>query len=273
MREWDPEQLRRLQQVEMEILGILDRICSENRIRYYLGSGTCLGAMRHGGMIPWDDDIDVYLHRQDYRRLLALLPETLPDGYFLQTPDSDPEYMYAFAKIRKEDTAYVQEALRDIPMHHGIYIDLFPVDGSPRGPAARQWHRARLFFLKRAAIGHILPRKIERVFFGLLYRLVPRKSFLRMYERCCQRYDSSETGMCLCGASDYAYRRERVPLKAYGEGTRVPFGGMSLPVPDDADTYLTIMYGDWRTPPPEAARVSQHAPWLVDFEHAYHPRI
>ncbi len=271
MSDWTAEQLHRLQAAEMEILEILDGICTSSRVRYYLASGTCLGAMRHGGMIPWDDDIDVYLHREDYERLITLLPGLLPPGYFLQTMDTDPEYLYTFAKIRKDGTAFVQEALRDIPMHHGIYIDLFPVDGAPRGAMARQIQRAKLFFLKRVSIGHILPRKAERIAYGILYRFCPRKRFLRMYDRYCRRYDSARTGYCLAGTSDYAYRRELVPRSVYGEGRRVPFGPLSLPVPDDPDTYLTTMYGDWRTPPPEADRMSQHAPWRIDFEHEYHP--
>ncbi len=271
MTEWTPADLQRLQATELEILAVLDDICTRHEIRYYLGAGSCLGAMRHGGMIPWDDDIDVYLHRADFERLSALLPQALPPGYFFQTADTDPAYLYPFAKIRKDNTAFVQTALRDIPMHHGIYIDLFPVDGAPRNPLRRRWHAARLLFLKRIAIGHILPRRMERAVYALLYRLRPRVRWQRAYARYCQRYDSQQTGLCLCATSDYAYRRELLPRSVYGQGRRVPFGPLSLPVPDDADTYLTVMYGDWRTPPPVHARGSQHAPWHLSFDRAYHP--
>ena len=271
MADWTPDQLHRLQATQMEILEILDGICTAQGIPFFLSSGTCLGAMRHGGMIPWDDDIDVNLHREDYDRLMELLPELLPDGYTLQTPETDPEYMYLFAKIRKSGTAFVQEALRDIPMHHGIYIDLFPVDGAPRGFLARQIHRMSLFFLKRVSIGHILPRQVERRTYRFLYFFYTRKKFLKLYDRCCRRYDSRVTGVSLNATSDYAYRRESVPREVYGKGTRVPFGRLSLPVPQDTERYLTTMYGDWRTPPPEADRLSQHAPWKIDFEHEYRP--
>ncbi len=269
--DWTPADLQRLQQTEMEMLALLDDICAAHDIRYYLAAGSCLGAMRHRGMIPWDDDIDVYLHREDYDRLSALLPQALPPGYFFQSAATDPAFMYPFAKIRKNNTAFVQEALRDIPMHHGIYIDLFPVDGAPRQPLLRFWQSVRLLFLKRIAIGHILPRRAERALYALLYRFLPRPRWQRLYERCCRRYDSRQTGLCLCAASEYAYRRELLPRAVYGRGRRVPFGPLSLPVPDDADTYLTVMYGDWRTPPPEHARGSQHAPWHLSFDREYHP--
>lgn len=271
MKSWDRETLDKLQQEEMGILAELDRICTEYGIPYYLAAGSCLGAIRHAGMIPWDDDIDLFLHREDYERLLAVLPEALSSAYFLQTMDTDPEYMYPFAKIRKNDTSFVQEALRDIPMHHGIYIDLFPVDGAPQGGMARQRHRFWLFFYKRVSIGHILPRRIERIAYGFLYVFCSRKKLLRKYDRYCRRYDSRKTGWCQTGTSDYAYRRELVPRESYGEGRRVPFGALTLPVPDDAETCLTIMYGDWETPPPEAERLSQHAPWIIDFDKEYKP--
>lgn len=271
MAEWTPEQLERLQQVEMEMLALLDHICTEHGIHYYLAAGTCLGAMRHAGMIPWDDDIDVYLHREDYEKLAKILPGALPAGYFYQSAETDPAYLYPFAKIRKDGTAFVQEALRDLRMHHGIYIDLFPVDGAPKSALLRQWQRAKMFFLKRVSIGHILPRKVERIAYGLLYKLVPRIKWQRKYDRYCRRYDSLKTGYSLCAASDYAYRRELVPRAVYGDGKRMPFGTLSLPVPDDAETYLTTMYGDWRTPPPPEARLSQHAPWRISFDEEYHP--
>ena len=120
--------LRRHQLRMLEILKEIDRICQKHRIDYWLSSGTLLGAVRHGGFIPWDDDLDIEMERKDYLRLLQLLPEELNDAYLLQTHGTDPGFISTYAKIRDKYSA-ITEHEEDINYRYkGIFIDIFQME-------------------------------------------------------------------------------------------------------------------------------------------------
>ena len=117
------------QKIMLEMLSIAHKICEENHIRYFLDGGTLLGAIRHDGFIPWDDDVDISMPRKDYERFLEIAPRLLPEGYFLQTTETDPGIDIPFAKIRKKGTLLLEfQEDGSEPYHHGIYIDIFPFD-------------------------------------------------------------------------------------------------------------------------------------------------
>lgn len=118
----------KVQKVLLELLSVIDGICRENNLRYYLFYGTLLGAIRDGGFIPWDDDADVVMPREDYEKLLSLPVSKWPDGYFLQSPYSEKYGRFAFSKLRKNNTACIDPHHRHIKMHQGIFLDIFPLD-------------------------------------------------------------------------------------------------------------------------------------------------
>ena len=120
--------IKEVQAVELEILIEFDRICKKNSIPYQLFAGTLLGAIRHKGFIPWDDDIDVCLLRKDYERFLHVSKNDLNDSYYLQTCFSDPASIVQFAKIRKKGTVFRNLSDLDNTYETGIYIDVFPLD-------------------------------------------------------------------------------------------------------------------------------------------------
>lgn len=130
---YNPEgsDLRNLQLRMLEILKAVDRICRKYDIPYWLGSGTLLGAVRHKGFIPWDDDLDIEMLRDDFIRLLAILPEELPVSMSLQTDQTDPNYVYLYAKVRDrnsyiKETCVINQNLKD----QGAFIDIFPIEAS-----------------------------------------------------------------------------------------------------------------------------------------------
>lgn len=128
---FNPEgsQIRRQQMVMLEMVKELDRICRKHDIPYFLYGGTLLGAIRHNGFIPWDDDLDVGLLRQDYQRLMRVLPSELPEHIALQTNDTDPNYFYFFAKLRNRRSLLEEECPYDqVFRERGVYIDIFPFD-------------------------------------------------------------------------------------------------------------------------------------------------
>ena len=131
MSAYSLEELRKIQLIETETLKEIISICNKLQIEYFLIGGTCLGAIRHDGFIPWDDDIDIGMRRDDYNRFLRDAPSLLNAQYFLQTPESDKKSVYSYAKLRVNGTRFVEYCVRDVNMHNGIFCDIFPFDEVP----------------------------------------------------------------------------------------------------------------------------------------------
>ena len=127
------DQLQSLKDRERDMLKTFVDICNKHSIKYFVQGGTLLGTVRHGGFIPWDDDVDVSLPRDEYERFLAVAEKELPEYYFLQTKDTDPEYPNNFAKIRDSRTTFLESSAKNLNINHGAYIDIFPLDNYPSG--------------------------------------------------------------------------------------------------------------------------------------------
>ena len=125
------DKLRKLQLMQLEILEIVDVICHENNIQYSLYAGTLLGAARHQGFIPWDDDLDICMTRDNYERFLVIWDRVKPEGYILQNKENTPDFTQSFTKIRKEHTTFLQYDWEREKYHTGIFIDIFPFDKMP----------------------------------------------------------------------------------------------------------------------------------------------
>ena len=127
------EQMQLLRQKELELLKIFIEVCDKLQLNYFAVEGTLLGAVRHQGFIPWDDDIDVGMMRQDFEVFVQQAGKLLPEGFFLQTHQTDPEYAQHFAKLRNSDTVFLETTYKNLNINHGIYIDIFPFDVYPDG--------------------------------------------------------------------------------------------------------------------------------------------
>ena len=121
-----------LQKALLEIFKAFVAVCEKHHLRYYLIGGTCLGAVRHKGFIPWDDDIDVGLPREDYEKFIQLQDEFKDTPYFIQTWKSDPKYIYGYAKLRNSNTTYIENFYKHFQFNQGLWIDIFPIDGFSR---------------------------------------------------------------------------------------------------------------------------------------------
>ena len=128
----DGSLLRRQQLRMLELLEVIDVICRKHQIPYWLSSGTLIGAARHKGFIPWDDDLDIEMLRSDYLRLLKVLPQELPDNLALQTNETDPNYIFIYGKLRDKDSHLEETNSYDRILYYtGIYIDIFPLEKIP----------------------------------------------------------------------------------------------------------------------------------------------
>lgn len=231
----DCSDLRRLQLRMLEILKEVDRICKKHDIPYWLSSGTLLGAIRHGGFIPWDDDLDIEMLRDDYIRLLNILPDELSDKYVLQTEDSDPNYVYLYAKIRDKNSfikekCQVNQSLK----HQGAFIDIFPLEPSSLNICKIS---AKLF--NRFCFNQVLCTGIRRWFyhlsrFILLNLVFPSFRSISKLKRDVHLYHT-------LGVNFMAFRvyEEIFPLK------NAKFEDMEFPIPEDSDSYLKRLYGDY----------------------------
>ena len=145
----DDVTLRKVQLVQLEIAKEIKAICERNNIEFFLESGTLLGAVRHGGFIPWDDDLDLGMTRSNYNKFIECASKELDNKYFLQTVDTDENYPLAFCKIRKNNTIYMEKAHEHTSFHNGIFVDVFPYDNIPDDDKIFKKIKKRLKFAKR----------------------------------------------------------------------------------------------------------------------------
>ena len=255
--------IRDIQRVELHILQEVRRVCEEHGIGYFLDAGTLLGAARHQGFIPWDDDVDLGMLRADYDRFCAIAPSALSPRFFLQTPATDPASLVPFAKVRMNGTRYVGVGLEGRPMHQGFSIDIFPYDTVADGATfqracrACRW-RSRLYLLRFAPLEH--PRT-ARQRIGCLaaqaLRRLPERWFTAPLSALAARFadDEGEVVTCL----QYLAEPPRYAIDDVLPFGELPFEGQPYPVMAQWERCLEALYGDWRQLPPEDERTWHRA--------------
>ena len=251
-----------LQQHQSALLKLLvefDRVCRVLEIPYVLFAGTLLGAVRHQGFIPWDDDLDVLMLREDYQRFLAQAEGILNREEFFLQKEFSSHWPLFFSKLRLNGTACLEKYHpKDPSTHQGIYIDIFPCDRA----AATEMGRKLQFFASKVVIaksldarGYDTDSRGKKLFMALC-RLLPAAPFLALTRR--GRADSPLVHTFLAGAR--SYHKNVFPRSWLEQRSNAVFSGLSFPVPGDWDALLHLLYGDYMTlPPPEERQLKQHA--------------
>ncbi|MBR2965583.1 MAG: LicD family protein [Clostridia bacterium] len=256
-----PEERREIQRGSLEALKELKRLCDKHGLRYYLVAGTLLGAVRHGGFIPWDDDVDVAMPRSDYKRLESLAKKELSPNFFYQTEKTDKHSPFFFAKLRKDGTSVTEFLFRGSKMHTGCYVDIFPLDRCPsREKRARRFFKLTSFFtcalIAKTSDNFVCEYTKKGALFAFsVMKKLPRciLLFLRNAVRVYYTLTSSKKVICTVAGS-YGYPRETYPSEWFDERAELKFEDEVFPVPKEYDKALTHMYGDYMTPPPENER-------------------
>ena len=251
-------------EVQLSILNFIDKVCEENHLRYYLCGGTLIGAIRHHGYIPWDDDIDIMLPRGDYRKLVELLKDH--PKYKCLSMYTQEDYFYPFAKVVDTDTSMVEHNADLQIENYGVYVDLFPVDGLPSDRAKNHRYYKKVMRLRNRyylAISN-RPWKSRNPLKSILLRLlfiyskaVGWRYLLEKLDRLSQRYDFESSELVGVPCAGYG-ERETYHRSLYEKTLRVPFEQYSFNIPAGYDEYLTCLYGDYMQIPPKEKQVTRH---------------
>lgn len=264
------EQLKVLQQTELEIFKEFVSVCETLGIRYYLLAGTLLGAVRHQGFIPWDDDIDVGILREDYERFLAQAGKLLPSHLFLQTYKTDKGYHQPFAKIRNSNTAFIELSVKDNPMNHGVFIDIFPLDRCNLEVRKSFAYRLkeRIYSMRASSLMRNYKLDAKRRLIRAVCMLICPSAH-KAVEKLDKLHRSMPDGKMLVNFSGVYGEREIAPAEWYGAGVKIEFEGITVTVPKEYDKLLRQIYGDYMTPPPPEKRVTTHQTCIIDTERSY----
>ena len=278
-RELTPEEFRHLQLVELELLAEVDRVCRKHNINYVINGGTLLGAVRHKGYIPWDDDADVVMLREDYERFKSVSSDLNPDICFLQDHETDPEYRWGYSKMRRTGTAYVRLGQEHMKYKTGICIDIFPLDDVPISTAGQVIQDAFCYCCRKilwSEVGKYQEKGIKRLWVRLLSHISPDTVFgwLKPYVRK-SRNDSPNRVRCLLFPSFgkiYIHNpikiRYGIPKEWVTERAEFDFEGHRFYGTKDYDGILKYTYGDYMTLPPEDKREPHGPVSYLDFGQA-----
>jgi lipopolysaccharide cholinephosphotransferase len=260
-----PVSLDELRRLQRGILLEVDRVCRAEGIVYYLAYGTLLGAVRHGGFIPWDDDVDVMLPRADYERFLDRFAAVAPEHLSVGCPATQAAWPLPYAKV-SDDRTQLWEPL-EVPVALGVNIDVFPVDRLPVSRVRRRWQAVVLRMLLWALELRYITVQRGRGWHSAFairvvkpaLRLVPVQRLVAAVTRRALgsgRYSSGDAARAGVRVGSYDWS---VPAASLGEPTELSFEGVRCLAPRDPDRVLTALYGDYRRLPPEDRRVSEHA--------------
>lgn len=253
----------------LSMLKALDTVCKRYSIPYMLFAGTALGAVRHGGFIPWDDDLDVILLRADYERLLDAAARDLDSRLYYLQRENSPHWPMQFSKLRLNGTTCMEKYHpRDTQIHQGVYIDIFPCDALSDHPLWRrvQFLASKVVIAKALyARGYETNSRVKRLFLQFC-RLLPREPFQRL----CVGSIHGETQMVhsFLGASS-RYRKSVYPRCWFTETVLLPFEDAQFPVSAHYDALLTTLYGDYMTPLTPEQRVCKEHVAILDLHRPY----
>lgn len=254
----------------LDILIQVDEIAWKNHIHYVLDAGTLLGAVRHGGFIPWDDDLDIALTRRDFKKLKKACQNELGSNYFWQDKFSDKNFPLDIAKVRRSNTNYVEKRWDGLSIHHGIYIDIFPMDKTiplfhgVQGGWLRFWQRVRA---RKLGLAPYANSRLEKVLSSsvsvFLMKLIPNLLLKWLIEISIRALNFLPLRF-VNKLSHWGLNRPIYPMSLFMDSIDGDFEGHKFPIPRNYDLYLRQRYGNYLEMPSKEQRKPSHN--IVSFD-------
>lgn len=263
------KELRKLQLIELNILKEIHQVCKKNEIKYWLTGGTLIGAIRHNGFIPWDDDVDIAMGREDYNKFLLVAPRELKPEFYVQSWEYEPNFGVPYTKIRKNNTILKEAGSQNADIHQGIFVDVFVYDKFPLKKTDFIKVKFSMQILLRMLIvkSGITPWKgIDRTspywwFFFLPFRVMAKfvnfNYMKKMYKNCVQKANHTDSKWIFnsCESND---EKHPIPEEYVKKVVLHRFEDAQFYIPAEYDKLLRHFYGDYMQLPPPEKREGHH---------------
>lgn len=260
----DTATLKKVWTIQTEILDEIVKICQHHGLAYYLIYGSLIGAVRHGGFIPWDDDLDIMMPRKDYQIFLKAAQEELPAAYFLQCDETEEDYWLNFAKVRKNNTLFEEPSAKFMgeKTHKGIFVDIFPFE-AVKDPDSGSLHLRAIFakainetrYLKKGMLGS--DSMNYKALDGVL-KYLSHRTLAKWYRWLVMRKDTENCKYYLDLFTSRSYRDSLYPVSYFDDGIQMKFMDREYTIPVQYDALLTKEYGNYREIPSPEERVNHN---------------
>jgi len=268
--------LQKLQDAEFEVLLEVRRICEKHGLTYYISGGTFLGAVRHQGFIPWDDDVDIALPRSDYQKFVKIVQEELPEGMEFKAFNTDPEYRHPVARICTDKVKILNHSFTEARVEPA-WVDIFPLDGMPKNSLLRKIHKVRLLW-RRVTIGWANYKNLQEekpnrpwyekflMFIGKTLKPGRFMNLIKEYEKlekALMKYPDTQSDVYMNFNGAYRFNSIMEKSVYYRDGAKYNFRGELFNAPENYDAYLTKIYGDYMKLPPVEVR-NKHCTEVIE---------
>lgn len=250
----------KLQLTQMEIMDEVHRVCCENNITYYIIGGTALGAIRHGGYIPWDLDIDIAMPRADYDKFAEISSSVLSNRFRYRNFKNTKNFMYPHSLVCINNT-FLSTKYGKLNQHEanvGIYLDIFPLDVAPVDKTLQKQQEKNLIKIKKMKklkrayrYKNNIKNTIFKKVISLLMFWTNIDKINELFDQECRKYENEDTGLWCSMASHYKYKKQCMPADIYGTPKLIKFEDRMYYAPEKIEEYLTRIYGDYIKLPPE----------------------
>ena len=267
------KKMKLIWRTELELLKKFISVCEKYNLKYYMAGGSLLGTIRHNGFIPWDDDIDIDMPRNDYNKLLEIAKYEFTAPIFFQTTYTEQNYVRPHAQIRNSNTTAIVSHEKGLYFNQGIFIDIFPLDSVPTNKIKRYFHSNILKLLSIILKAGIMinpvknPSRLKCLAHYLvmpIFKLFDYKKLFHLFEDICSRYNNKDLPI---GEISFDYRDKCIwPRECFDDVTIKDFMGIKVACPIGYDTILKISFGDYMTPQQEP---SYHGSIIFDTEISY----